>query len=166
MSAATPASWKLRTACSWRPRSMSIVVSRPPVFESAHAIQIPDRPVDVPISSARVYPPLITRSWSSWPSDSGTFMSCQSERCCSKNVVTRASSALDGAPPWPAAARSVIPQTAAARTAVTRPRMKTSGAPGAWPARMVGEHPSEAIYDGRRRAFTGGFRRTGEAPLW
>jgi len=40
-----------RIAC--RPSSMSMVISRPPVFERAHAIQMPERPVEVPISSAR-----------------------------------------------------------------------------------------------------------------
>ena len=54
MNALTPASLKFCTASRCRPSSMSIVVSLPPVFERARAIQMPDRPVEVPISRARV----------------------------------------------------------------------------------------------------------------
>ena len=50
-SAATPASSRLRTASAWREGSISMVVSFPPVFESAQAIHTDEWPVEVPISA-------------------------------------------------------------------------------------------------------------------
>ena len=72
---ATPASSRLRSASAWREGSISIVVSVPPVLLRPHAIQIDECPVEVPISSARVWRPLTTRSWRICPSTQGTFMS-------------------------------------------------------------------------------------------
>ena len=55
MNVETPAWAKFASACVRRLSSMSMVMSLPPVLLSAHAIQMPECPVDVPISSARVY---------------------------------------------------------------------------------------------------------------
>ena len=60
--ASSPASRKLATASRCRPSSMSTVMSLPPVLLRAQAIQIPEWPVDVPISRARVYLFLTMRS--------------------------------------------------------------------------------------------------------
>jgi hypothetical protein len=54
MKGARPASSKFLRASAWRAGSISSVTRRPPVFESAQAIQIAECPVEVPISSARV----------------------------------------------------------------------------------------------------------------
>ena len=91
-------------------------VELPTGLRERQAIQMPDRPVDVPISRAACSHPS-RRFVQRLPSDSGTFMSRQPLRVRSRKPVTRASRLPGPAALWPPSATSPTPHTAMAMSA-------------------------------------------------